>query len=438
VNYNSELPKPRKLLILGNVNYRFSAWAIALTISAQQALLSADSDWPQWQGGNRDGKSLERGFLKTWPAEGLKLIWKAGNLGEGYAGVSVVGNRLYAMGGLSDANAIMAIDTKDGKILWSTKFGVAGLVGNASSGNVFPGPRGTPTVDGDRLYGVDHRGQFICVTSNDGKIQWKRHFVDDFGGTVPRWGFAESPLVDGNQVVATPGGPKGAIVALNKQTGDVIWQSREFTDEAQYSSIVAAEIGGVHHYVQLTSESVVGISPKDGSVLWKAARPGRVAVIPTPVVDGDYVYVTSGYDVGCNLFKVALKDGKFTVEQVYSNRNMVNQHGGVVKVGEHLYGYSDSKGLVCQNFLTGDIVWGERERVKKGAVSYADGMLYFREERSGDMVLIEADPKGYSEKGRFKQPDRAKEMAWPHPVFAAGRFYLRDQNALLCYDLLGK
>jgi outer membrane protein assembly factor BamB len=278
----------------------------------------------------------------------------------------------------------------------------------------------------------------ICVTSNDGKIKWKKHFVDDFDGTVPKWGYSESPLVDGNQVVVTPGGPKGAIVALNKQTGDVIWQSKEFTDEAHYSSIVAAEFGGVHQYVQLTSESVVGISPKDGSVLWKAARAGRVAVIPTPIVEGNYVYVTSGYDVGCNLFKVTLKDGKFTVEQVYKNRNMVNHHGGVVKVGDYLYGYSDSKGLVCQNFLTGDIVWGERDRVKKGAVSCADGMLYFREERSGDMVLIEADPKSYSEKGRFAQPDRAKEMAWPHPVLAAGRLYLRDQNTLLCYDLLGK
>ena len=382
------------MLILTHVNYRFSALAIALTISAPHTLFSADSDWPQWQGANRDGKSLETSFPKAWPAEGLKLMWRAGNLGEGYAGVSVVGNRLYAMGGLSDANAIMAIDTKDGAILWSTKFGVAGLVGNPTSGNVFPGPRGTPTVDGDRLYAVDHRGQFICVNSNDGKIQWKRHFVDDFGGIVPRWGFCESPLVDGNQVVATPGGPKGAIVALNKQTGDLIWQSKEFTDEAQYASIVAAEIGGIHQYVQLTGESVVGISPKDGSVLWKAARAGRTAVIPTPVIDGNYVYVTSGYEVGCALFKVALNNGKFTVEQVYKDKNMVNHHGGVVKVGDYLYGYSDGKGLVCQNFLTGDIVWGERDRVKKGSVSYADGMLYFREERSGDMVLIEADPKG--------------------------------------------
>lgn len=432
------MPKRGKLIILTNVNCRFSACAIALVLSAQHPLFSADSDWPQWQGANRDGKSLEKGFPKSWPAEGLKLVWKAENLGEGYAGVSVVGNRLYTMGGFSDVNAITALDIQDGRILWSTKFGVAGAVGNTSSGNTFPGPRCTPTVDGDRLYAVDHRGQFICVTSNDGKIQWKKHFVDDFGGIVPTWGFCESPLVDGNQVVVTPGGPKGALVALNKHTGDVIWQSKEFTDEAHYSSIVPAAIGGIHQYIQLTGQSVVGISPKDGSVLWKAARPGKIAVIPTPVVDGNYVYVTSGYAVGGNLFRVGLNNGKFTAEQVYANKNIVNHHGGVVKVDDYLYGYSDDRGLVCQNFLSGEIAWRERERVKKGAVSYADGMLYFREERSGDMILIEADPKGYSEKGRFQQPDRAKEMAWPHPVLAAGRLYLRDQNQLFCYDLLGK
>ena len=395
-------------------------------------------DWPQWQGVNRDGKSVETGFLKTWPSGGLKLIWRTGNLGEGYAGVSIVGNRLYTMGGLSDTNVIVAIDTEDGEILWSTKFGVAGLIGNTRSGNVFPGPRCTPTVDGDMIYGVDHHGELICVTAADGKIQWRRHFVDDFGGTVPRWGFSESPLVDGNQVVVTPGGPRGAMVALNKRTGDVIWQSKEFTDEAHYASIVEVEIDGIHQYVQLTGENVVGISPKDGSVLWKATRKGRVAVIPTPIVDGNYVYVISGYNIGCNLFKVTSNNGMFTAEQVYENRNMANHHGGVVKVGDYLYGYSDSKGLACQSFMTGEIVWAEREKIGKGAVSFADGMLYFREERSGDMVLVEAVPTGYSEKGRFEQPDRAKEMAWPHPVIAHGKLYIRDQENLFCYNVMGE
>ena len=392
-------------------------------------------DWPQWRGGSRDGRSVETGFLQTWPSGGLKLIWRTGNLGEGYAGVSIVANRLYAMGGLSDTNVIMAIDTEDGDILWSTKFGIAGLVGNTRSGNTFPGPRCTPTVDGDMIYGVDHHGELICVTVADGGIQWSKHFVDDFGGTVPRWGFSESPLVDGDQVVVTPGGSKGAMVALDKRTGDLIWQSKEFTDGAHYASIVAVEIAGIHQYVQLTGESVVGISPKDGSVLWKATRRGRVAVIPTPIVDGNYVYVSSGYGVGCNLFKVTANSGMFPAEQVYGNRDMANQHGGVVKVGDYLYGYSDSKGLVCQSFMTGEIVWAEREKIGKGSVSFADGMLYFREERSGDMLLVEAVPAGYSEKGRFKQPDRAKEMAWPHPVIAHGKLYIRDQDNLFCYDV---
>jgi len=408
-------------------------------ISIGMVFLTATSiaaqDWPQWQGINRDGKSVETGLLKTWPSGGLKLIWRTGNLGEGYAGVAIAGKRLYAMGGMSDTNVIMAIDTDNGEILWSTKFGVAGLVGNTSSGNVFPGPRCTPTVDGDMIYAVDHHGEFICVSAAGGKIQWKKHFVDDFGGTVPRWGFSESPLVDDNRLVVTPGGPKGAMVALNKRTGDLIWQSREFTDEAHYSSIIEAQIDGIHQYVQLTAENVVGISPKDGSVLWKATRKGRVAVIPTPIVEGNYVYVTSGYNAGSNLFHVTSSNGRFSVEQVYAKRDMANHHGGVVKVGDYLYGYSDSKGLACQNFMNGEIVWSEKEKIGKGAVSFADGMLYFREEQSGDMVLVEAVPTGYSEKGRFAQPDRAKEMAWPHPVIAHGKLYVRDQDNLFCYDV---
>jgi outer membrane protein assembly factor BamB len=412
--------------------------ALTAVVLMTHAGSSVAADWPQWRGGNRDGKAAETGLLQTWPSRGLKLVWRTGNLGEGYAGVSIVENRLYAMGGLSETNAIMAINTENGEILWSTKFGVAGLVGNTRSGNVFPGPRCTPTVDGAMIYAVDHHGQLVCVTAADGRIQWSKHYVDDFGGAVPRWGFSESPLVDGDRVVVTPGGSRGALVALNKRTGEVIWQSGEFTDEAHYASIVDVEIDGVPQYVQLTAQSIVGISPQDGSVLWKASRRGRVAVIPTPIVEGNYVYVTSGYGVGSHLFHVTSTDGRFSVEQVYAERDMANQHGGVLKVGDYLYGYSDSKGLACQDFLTGEIVWAEKEKIGKGAVSFADGMLYFREEKSGDMVLVEPVPAGYSEQGRFEQPDRAREMAWPHPVIADGKLYLRDQDNLFCYDVKAK
>ena len=184
--------------------------------------------------------------------------------------------------------------------------------------------------------------------------------------------------------------------------------------------------------------NVVGIAPKDGSVLWKAERKGKTAVSPTPIVQDEYVYVTSGYGVGCNLFKVSKEGATFSAQQVYANKVMANHHGGVVLVDGKVYGYSDGKGLVCQDFKTGEMTWSDREKMKKGAVTYADGMLYCREEDSGDVILVEASPKAFSEKGRFKQPERAKEKAWAHPTISGGKLYLRDQDLLLCYDIKGQ
>jgi len=390
-------------------------------------------DWPQWRGPNRDGKSADTGLLKQWPAGGPKLAWKATGLGKGYANMSVAAGRLFTMGDKDGAGYVMALSAADGKILWATKVGAPGSPD--APGWSYPGPRCTPTISGDLAFALDAWGEMICVSVANGKEQWRKNFGKDFGGKPPTWGYSESPLVDGDQVVVTPGGSKGAMVALDKKTGRLLWQSKDFTDEAHYSSIVIAEIDGTRQYVQLTAASVVGISPKDGSVLWQAPRKGNVAVIPTPIVAGNLIYVTSGYNAGCNLFKVTPNAGKFSVEQVYANKLMGNHHGGVVKVGEYLYGYSDSKGLACQDFQTGEIVWAEKEKIKKGCVSYADGALYCREEDTGTMVLLDASPAGYQEKGRFLQPDRAQEKAWPHPTIANGKLYLRDQDVLLCYDV---
>jgi outer membrane protein assembly factor BamB len=390
-------------------------------------------DWPQWRGPNRDGKSTDTGLLKEWPAGGPKLAWKVTGLGKGYSNMSVAADRLFTMGDKDDAGYVIALSTADGKILWSTKVGAAG--GPDPPQWNHRGPRCTPTVSGDLAFALDAWGEMVCVSVADGKEQWRKSFGKDFGGKPPTWGYSESPLVDGDQVVVTPGGSRGAMVALDKKTGRLLWQSKGFTDEAHYSSIVPAEIGGTRQYVQLTAASVVGVSPKDGRVLWKAARKGSVAVIPTPIAEGSLVYVTSGYNAGSNLFKVTPDAGKFSVAQVYANRAMSNQHGGVIKVGDHLYGYSDSRGLACQNFQTGEIVWAEKEKIEKCCISYADGLLYCREENNGTMVLLDASPAGYQEKGRFRQPDRAKEKAWPHPTIANGKLYLRDQDVLLCYDV---
>jgi outer membrane protein assembly factor BamB len=236
--------------------------------------------------------------------------------------------------------------------------------------------------------------------------------------------------------MVTPGGERGAIVALNKKTGELIWQTKDFTDAPHYSSLIPAEIGGVRQYVQLTAASVVGVAPTDGKVLWRTARKGSTAVIPDPICDGGTVYVTSGYGAGCNLFKVSSSGGTFSVNQVYANKVMGNHHGGVVRLGDYLYGYSDSKGWTCQDFKTGEAKWQQKDKLGKGSLTFADGRLYLRQEdKKGTVALIEASPDGYKEHGRFDPPDRSDKNSWPHPVVAGRKLYLRDQDVLLCYDI---
>ncbi len=408
-----------------------TAWLVAFL---GQSLSAAQMDWPQWRGPNRDGLSAETGLLKEWPKEGPPLLWKATGLGAGYSGVSLAGQRIFTMGEQADANHVLALNRADGKILWSTRLGKAGAPGWGG----FAGPRATPTVEGSLVFALGQYGEVICVKAEDGKEVWRKHLTTDFGGPMVEWGFSESPLVDGDQVLFTPGGPKGTLVALNKNTGDLIWQTKDWTDNAHYSSIIIAEIDGVRQYVQLTDKSLAGVAPNDGKVLWKTARKGATAVIPTPIYADGHVYVTSGYDIGCNLFKVA-KGSDFTATQVYANKVMVNQHGGVVKLGEHLYGHSDTKGWTCQDFKSGEAQWQEKNKLRKGSLVYADGRLYCREEaEKGVVALVEATPSGFIEKGRFTPPDRSGKKSWPHPVIAGGRLYLRDQDVLLCYGVKTK
>jgi outer membrane protein assembly factor BamB len=412
---------------------------LALVQLLTSSVLASSADWSQWRGPNRDGTSTETGLLKQWPAGGPTLLWKSADLGGGYSSISASGNKLFTMGEKDGSSYVIALGT-DGKLLWQTKVGKAGAPGWGG----FSGPRCTPTVASGLVVGVDQWGDLICVDAETGSEKWRKNYEQDFGAKRPEWGFAESPLVDENRVLITPGGQQGAMVALNLQTGATLWRTTGFSDEAQYSSAVLALIGGVRQYVQLTMENLVGVSAKDGRILWQAKRKGSTAVIPTPLVDGNRIYVTSGYGTGCNLFKVTESGGSFSVEQEYSNKVMANHHGGVVKVGANVYGFSDSKGWTCQDFQTGNVVWADKEKLKKGSVVYADGMLYCREEADksktakGTVALLQATPSGFTEAGRFDPPDRSENNTWSHPVVAGGKLYLRDQDVLLCYDVKAK
>jgi len=411
-------------------------WPLLLgIICSQPALLAGEGDWPQWRGANRDDISKETGLLKEWPAGGPHLAWQAHGLGKGYSTVSLMGDRVFTLGDNDTDSQVIALSRKDGKLLWNSKLGKTGAVGWGD----FEGTRSTPATDGQLVFAVGQWGELICVQAADGKEVWRKDLMKDFGAPRPEWGFAESPLLDGDKVAITPGGSQGAIVALNKKTGALLWRTTNFRDAAHYSSIITAQIGGVPQYVQLTDQHVVGVAPADGRVLWTVLRRGSTAVIPTPVSSDNLVYVTSGYGIGCNLFRISGQSGTFSAQQVYANKVMVNHHGGVVRVGDYIYGHSDGKGWTCQEFKTGKEIWQEKAQLGKGSIAYADGHLYLRQEDGkGTVALIEASPTGYKEHGRFDPPGRSDKNSWSHPVVAGGKLYLRDQETLLCYDLKGK
>jgi outer membrane protein assembly factor BamB len=409
-----------------NMNRSWIAFS-ALALFAATAP-AANHDWPQWRGPGRDDLSKETGLLKSWPTGGPKRVWIYENAGNGYSGPAIVAGKLFTVGTRDNSEVLIALDANSGKELWVAKLG--SILNNKWGG----GPRGTPTVDGAHVYALSGKGDLVCSTVADGKVVWTKSMTD-LGGKVPGWGYTESVLVDGNNVICTPGGSKGAMAALDKKSGDVVWQSTEFTDEAQYSSVVPATINGTPQYVQLTMKSIVGVAAKDGKQLWKAPFPGRVAVIPTPIVRDNLVYVTAGYGVGCKQIKVGPDN---QVETVYENKVMKNHHGGVILVGDHIYGHADA-GWTCQNFKTGEEVWNHRA-FGKGAIAYADGMLYCLDEGSGTVALIEASPAGWKEHGRFKLDPQTKIRSsdgriWTHPVISNGKLYLRDQDLVYCYDV---
>ena len=386
--------------------------------------IASAADSPQWRGPNRDGKSAETGLLAQWPAGGPRLVWKAQGLGEGYSSFAVVGNRLYTQGQQGDREFVLALDVATGKQLWKAP------TGRALSNDKGNGPRGTPTVDGNRLYAVAGDGTLVCLETDTGKRVWGTNFVADFKGREPRWGYSESPLVEGDRVIVTPGGPGASIVALNKTTGAVIWKSQ--SDGAAYSSAIPFDAGATRGLAILTASAAVGLNMKNGELLWRYTNvANRTANIATPIIDRDHVFVSTDYGTGCALLKLTPQGGSVQASEVYFNKDMRNHYTTSVLVGDYLYGFSSSI-LTAMEWITGKVAWRDRS-VGKGNCTYADQRLYCMGE-DGVVGLIEPTPKAYTEKSRFEIP-RGSNPTWTPPVVANGRLYLREQDNLYSYDI---
>lgn len=406
---------------------------------------AAPGDWPQWRGPDRDGTSPEAGLLQSWPEEGPPLVWRSEGLGTGFSSLSVVDGVIYTMGDRDDQQWVVALSEADGTEIWRTAIGPPWIDG-------YGGPRGTPTVDGARIYAMGTEGDLVCLDAETGAQLWRRSMTEDFGGQMSagqgvHWRYAESPLIDGDRVVVTPGARDGMIVALDKMDGSEIWRAAVpalgelGADGAAYSSIVISEGAGVRQYVQLVGRGAIGVATEDGSFLWGYNRIANdVANIPTPIVDGDRVFVTTGYNTGGALLELEPDgSGGVEAEEVWflEGNELQNHHGGVVLVDGVLYtGTGHNRGYpIAVSLDDGEILWGPVRNDGSGsaAVTYADGHLYLRYQ-SGVMILAEANPEEYVQKGSFPIPDAAR-YSWSHPVIANGKLYLREQNHLLAYDV---
>jgi outer membrane protein assembly factor BamB len=399
------------------------AATLALALTVHGALSAAD--WPQWRGPDRSGISSETGLLSSWPSGGPRRLWSAGNLGAGYGSLSVSGNRVYVQGLRNRQSIVSALDAADGHSLWSKNLGPGG------DNDRGPGPRSTPTVDGDRLYVLTETGDLACLKV-DGTMLWQKNILREFRGRNIPWLISESPLVDGDRVIVSPGGPNASMVALNKMTGATIWTTRELSDEAGYASPIVADVQGVRTIMTYTAEAGVGVRASDGKLMWRYREAANnTANIATPVYFDNKVFYSSAYGTGGGLLQLRAENGSIVAQPVYLTRDMQNHHGGVVYVDGALYGFNNAI-LTCLDAATGKLAWRHRS-VGKGSITYADGHLYILGE---DFVvgLVEANRTAYREKGRFSIKDEGLP-AWSHPVVSDGRLYLRNQGTLSVYDI---
>ncbi len=406
----------------------------AVAILVMISTLSA-ADWPQWRGPNRDGISAEKGLLQQWPEAGPKLLWKITDLGSGYSTPSVVGDRLYVLAneGLENEYAA-ALSTRDGKRIWTARLG---NVGNPKQDPNFPAARSTPTILGEVLYALGSDGDLACLELAAGKVRWRKNLRTDFGGKPGDWAYAESPLIDGDTLVCTPGGSEATLVALKRETGELLWKcALPEADTAAYASAIAVETGGIRQYVQLLQKGLVGVEAKSGKLLWRFAKATSRynANIPTPVVSGDIIYAGSA-GTGGGAVKLSAKDGGVTAEPLYFETKLPTAIGGAVKLGDFFYG-TTGQALLCVDWRTGQVKWEERA-LGAASICFADGRLYLHGE-NGEVALVEPSAEGYRERGRFTPPEPPKrannmEKAWAYPVVADGRLYLRDHGCLWCY-----
>lgn len=407
-------------------------WLLVLFSAGAAAASASDPEWPQFHGPRRDNRSTDTGLLQRWPEGGPPLLWQAEGIGEGWATVAISGGKIYTAGNIADETVITALDL-DGKQLWQAKNGPA-------YDRQYPGARSTPTIADGKLYHLGD-GSIVCLDAASGRRLWQVNMIDKFEGRHPRWGLAESLLVDGNRLICCPGGPKAAMAALHKDTGETLWTCPGIDEPPGYASPIVVEYGGLRQIITMTGASTIGVAAETGKLLWKYDCPSRFDVNVSSLLfqDGE-LYFSETWGRGSTKLKLQVRGQACTVERVWHTEELDNEHGGVLLVDGYLYGFADGnhrdRHWACLDWKTGKTMYSTKGLVgpRSATLTYADGMLYVMNER-GVVALVPARPETFEIVSQFELPKQGDGPTWAHPVVCGGRLYLRHGNYLYVYDV---
>jgi outer membrane protein assembly factor BamB len=390
------------------------------------------AEWPQWQGAQRDNRSPDTGLLKTWPAGGPPLLWQRAGLGaRGFSSVSVAGGLIYTSGAKADSpqSLVTALDMNGG-IKWQSANGSEFLKSHG-------GTRATPTIDGGLVFVLNGTGRLGCFDAATGAEKWAVDLVASYGGVIPTWGYSESVVTDTDRVYVTAGGTKAGMVAFDKRTGALVWQT-EPTLAASYCPPLLLDYGGVRQIITGTGVEFVGVRVSDGKILWRFPSTNQHKVhATTPVFQDGGLFLTSGYGYGSVLLDLKVEGETVTATKRWEYKPLDNQHGGVVLLDGCVYGHGDRGGWTCLDFKSGQVKWSDKT-IGKGSLTYADGMLYCFAERDGTLSLVRATPEKFDLVCSFKVPKGGVKEFWAHPVVLDGRLYVRHSDVLYCYDVKAK
>ena len=374
------------------------------------------ADWHQWRGPQRNGISSETGWTSRWSGVGPRIVWRA-QVGQGFSSVAVKSGRVYTMGNANGKDTVYCLNAANGKVVWSYSY-------SCSEGQ-YPGPRATPTVDGDKVYTLSREGHAFCLNASTGRVVWSADLQRQTGARPPQWGFASSPLIEGNLVIYNVG---TAGIALDKNSGRVVWKSGAGT--SGYASPVAFNVGNQRGVAIFSAKALIAVNPTNGRVLWQYPWETRFDVnAADPIFTGEYVFISSNYNRGCALLKIS--GGRPQV--VWENRNMRNHANSCVLIGGYLYGNDEGR-LACIELRTGAERWRQGGMGKGGLIA-ANGNLICMTER-GVLVIVKAAPDRYTEQASVQA---MRGTCWTHPVLANGFIYCRShEGELVCLDVRGK